>query len=152
MSDKILEKQLQHKFKDLTHAKVCSVYTTPVNMLWLKLEIGKLYYELIFDGFWLIEKNKKIILINQDFYEENEKDFMLRLSNTIESLRQDLAQIERVNIGENWGYIELVFNQDYILLAEPNQFGYVGLNDLKDKKAYSIVTECKNLFFEEPYS
>jgi hypothetical protein len=54
-----------------------------------------------------------------------------------------------VHVEKNWSYVELIFNQDYVLLAKHNKFGFVGLNDLKNNKSYSITTSCNNEFFEE---
>jgi len=121
-------------------------------MLWLELEKNDLKFELIFDGFWLIENNKEVVLINQDFYKESEKDFMSRLSNTLKSINTKIILLQEVNVEKDWSYIELVFNQGYVLLAKPNKFGFVGLNDLKNNKSYSITTRYNNEFVEELFS
>lgn len=150
MSKKISEKKLLQKLTFLNQSKVSKIFLTPVNMLWLELEKDNLKFELIIDGLWLIEKNKEIVLINQDFHNESEKDFLSRLTSTIKSIDKKITRLQEICVDKKWGYIELIFDQDYVLLAKHNEFGFLGLNDLKNNKSYSITTSCNNNFFEEP--
>ncbi len=140
-----------NKLKELENLKVTAVFQSPVNMIWVDLadESNNKKYKLVFDGFWFIERNKEVFVINEDFFNESETDFMLRLRNKCALVEKQVTKIIKVNIDEDWGYIEVAFDQDFVLLAKPNNFGYVGLYDLQTQKCYSVRTKINNQFIQE---
>ena len=80
---------------------------------------------------------------------EFETDYMLRLRNKCALVEKQVTKIIEVNIDEDWGYIEVAFDQDFVLLAKPSNFGYIGLDDPQTQKCYSMRTKINNQFIQE---
>lgn len=147
----INQKTFEEELKKLKNLKVTDIFQSPVNMMWIYLENEANYnqYQLVFDGFWLVEQKKKILAINQDFYQESEKDFMKRLNDQCILVKEKVNKVIDVSIGQDCSYIELVFDNDVVLLAKPNNFGFIGLKSLEKQQFYSIDIAMKVQFTQE---